>query len=387
MKRICIRAALLLAALTPASCGKKPESTPETQDPNETIDRYTPGEKPKPPLELSAPPAPSVPLDGQDLQKAGVHELQAEAKDAASRGEFAKAVQLQHWAVVRAGSGQYDLACYYARNNQAEAALYWLQEAGLKEGVDVDHARQDEDLQGLRKDRRWNRIVAYLNACNQYWAKNGPAKTVLVLPKRYRKGTELTAVVWLHGLGSHPDDFVNEEECQEFADEMNVAFIGVSGTEPRGPNSFVWAEDPVRDAQRIDDALKEVGDRVTVKPGHLITMGFSQGAGVGLEVAVRAPERFAGSIVMSSGCQRPLHLDAVVPSPQLARRGFVLTCGAQEAPGNVQQTKDGARWLREKAKTTKVVLKLYPQVSEHSFPPDFAKQLPAWVKHIEQAQR
>src|SRR5260370_12699003 len=142
MNRTCIRIALLAAALMAASCGKKPETTPQTPGRDEKVDQYTPGEKPKLPLELSAPSAPSARLGGEDLQKVNIHDLRAKARDAAEQGEYAKAVQLQHWAVARGGSGQYNLACYYARTNRADAALYWLQEAGLKEGVDVDYARQ-----------------------------------------------------------------------------------------------------------------------------------------------------------------------------------------------------------------------------------------------------
>ena len=29
------------------------------------------------------------------------------------------------------------------------------------------------------------------------------------MPKGYKKGTPLAAVMWLHGLGSRPEDFVN----------------------------------------------------------------------------------------------------------------------------------------------------------------------------------
>ncbi len=123
------------------------------------------------------------------------------------------------------------------------------------------------------------------------------------MPSGYQKGTPLTVVVYLHGLGSKPEDFVNEK-CQRHADAANVAIVGVSGTLPRGPDKFVWAVDPERDAKRVRDALAEVADRVTVKPAHVIALGFSQGAQVGVEIAVRNPEEFAGAIVLSPGAGR-----------------------------------------------------------------------------------
>ena len=44
-----------------------------------------------------------------------------------------------------------------------------------------------------------------------------PPRTVLRLPKNYVKGTPIPAVVWLHGWGSHPDDFV-DDVGQRFAE-------------------------------------------------------------------------------------------------------------------------------------------------------------------------
>ena len=82
---------------------------------------------------------------------------------------------------------------------------------------------------------------------------------------------------------------------------LNVAVVGVSGTLARGQQTFVWAVDAERDAQRVRNALAEVSDRVTVKPGHVIALGFSQGAQVGLEIAVRNPEEYAGAIALSPG--------------------------------------------------------------------------------------
>jgi predicted esterase len=180
-------------------------------------------------------------------------------------------------------------------------------------------------------------------------------------------------------MGSHPEGFVNEDEVQDFADELDIAFVGVSGTLPRGKNSFVWAENPEQDYERVRDALKEVSDRVTVKSGAVITLGFSQGAQVGLEIAVRHSDEFAGSIVLSPGADR--HLDRVQPSPLLAKRGFVVAYGAKEHAGNVMLGVQDDRWLRQ-AKA-KVIHRPYPGMAEHSLPPDFADRFPEWVRFIQ----
>ena len=340
-------------------------------------DTSRPAEKPVAPLSLAVPPALPEQLDGKNLKAMGEAELLGRANQAMAKEDYPRAAAFQYWYVQKSKTGQYNLACFLAQVGQTDAAFYWLQLAAIQEGVDTQHAQRDPDLTSLRNDPRWGQVRQYLADCNRYFESAPVARTALVLPKGYRKGAPIPAVLWLHGLGSRPEGFVNPG-CQEYADRLNVALIGVSGTRARGPRSFVWAEDPEKDARRLRDALAEVSDRVTVKKGHVITFGFSQGAQVGLEVAVRYPEEYAGSIVLSPGAQP--HLDDVRPSPALGRRGFVLSCGAEEHPGNVRLTALDADWLR-RAKA-RVIHKAYPGVSAHSFPEDFDERFPEWVKFI-----
>src|SRR5205814_7617321 len=95
------------------------------------------------------------------------------------------------------------------------------------------------------------------------------------------------------------------------------------------------------------------------------------------------PESFAGAIVLSPGTRGPSQLDKAFHSPLLRKRGFVLVCGAQEHPGNVQRTAQDAEWLR--AVNARVLHKPYEGMSEHTFPADFAERLPEWIRFIESA--
>jgi predicted esterase len=358
----------------PRKAGGEGNGKPVTEQPK---GNPRPVEKPVAPLQLPVPSALPERLDGKDLKAMPAAELLARANQAMAREDYSRAAAFQYWHVQKSGTGQYNLACFLAQIGRTDPAFYWLQRAAIEEGVDTQHAQRDEDLVSLRRDPRWAQVRQYLVDCNRYFESGAISRTVLVLPKGYRKGTPIPAVLWLHGLGSRPDDFVNSG-CQDLADRLNLAFIGVSGTKARGPRSFVWAEDPEKDARRIRDALAEVSDRVTVKKGHVITFGFSQGAQVGLDVAVRSPEEYAGSIVLSPGAEP--HLDDVKPSPLLAWRAFVLCCGAKEHPGNVELTAQDAAWLR-RAKA-QVLHKAYPGVSAHAFPRDFNERFPEWVTFI-----
>jgi len=360
-----------------AGCGRKESAAL----PPLVIDANGKPVKPVPPLTLAEPTALLSP-DGANLAAMEAEDLLTIASQAMNAGDYRKAAAYQHAYVQKSKTGQYNLACFLSLINKVDDAFYWLQQAALDEGVDADHAETDPDLASLRRDERWKPVHQFLRLTNLYFENTPSDKTLVILPKGYAKGTPIPVVLWMHGLGSNPENFVNED-CREYADAMNVAFVGVSGTKLRGPGSYVWAEEPTKDAARMKAALAEIADRVTVKPGHVITLGFSQGAQAGLDVAVRDPETYAGSIVLSPGAEP--HLEGFTPSALLAKRGFVVSCGAKEHPGNVALAKSDADWLI-KAKA-KLIHKPYPGVSAHSFPRDFAERLPEWVAFILKARQ
>ncbi len=199
---------------------------------------------------IAKPGRPSNEFQGRDLKEVDGEQLAAAAQAAAANGDNHAAALLQYWSVEALDHGRYNLACWQALAGDKEAAFYWLQEAALRDGVDAAWADQDSDLDSLRLDPRWPRIAAFLGQCNAYWASSGRHSISLVLPEGYKPGTPIGAVVGLHGLGAEPNGFV-DKSYQDFANDLNMAFIGVSGIVPRGPRSFVWSEDAVRDAEQI----------------------------------------------------------------------------------------------------------------------------------------
>lgn len=335
--------------------------------------------KPSPPLAISAPPPPPREFQGRNLAEVPGEQLIAIATQLAGEGRDDDAIVLQHWGVQATGQGQYNLACYYAKSGQADAAFYWLQDAALTEGVDGEWALQDPDLDVLRRDSRWEPIAAYLRSCNQYWAASGLRRTTLVLPEGYQPGTPIGVVAGLHGLGADPDGFVNDG-FQQWANELGMAFVGISGTEPSGPHSFSWSERIDADHERVQEALREVSDRLTPEPGQVVLFGFSQGAQMSFEVALSHPESYRGALVMSPGTLKDVTFASLEPTPENHSQGFVLTCGADEAPGNVANTRRDADYATRAG--SRVELKLYDGVAEHRFPPDFADNLVSWIRWI-----
>jgi predicted esterase len=331
-------------------------------------------------LDVPEPPEPPAQLRQMDLRKVPPAELWWTSRGMAAQGDPEAAIRLAYWAVARNfGRGRYDLARYHSGLGLVDEAFYWLQRAAAEEGVETADAEVDSDLRILRSDRRWSTIQPYLISAERYWRGSGTRKTLLVLPKGYAFGKPIPVLIALHGLGSDPSDFAGAD-MQQFADAQTMAVVSVSGTLPLGPHKFRWVESPTRDRERIEEALAEIGARVTTMPGRMILLGFSQGGIMAAEIAAREPHRYAGAIVMSPGGKSDLGLERVTNHLELSKRRFVVVAGAGEHPTTVKRAQQNTERLR--ALGADVFHKIYAEQQQHSVSPDFATVLPVWIKFI-----
>lgn len=346
--------------------------------PGEVFDREN---MPQPPLNLAAPAAPAAELDQLDLTQVEPPDLRSLAEQYYNHQLFQAAIQCQYQSVIRADTGRYNLACFYARAGDIAGALYWLQECARLEDSNAAWASRDGDLVAVRKDPRWPELLNYLRAYQKYWETSEHSETALVLPHEMPADRTLPLFIGLHGLGHRAQGFVDPAMYQPLADEMGVAFLAVSGTLPRGKHSFVWSEDLSRDLKRIDAALAEVADRITPAEGKVVLFGFSQGAMLAAELAARHPDRFAGAIVLSPGSQTDVQTAAEnYPLEKMRRLGIVVVCGDGEHPQTIERTKHYTNFFT--SVEARVWSKIYPGMNTHSLPPDYREKLPVWGKFI-----
>src|SRR5262249_43163026 len=133
-------------------------------------------------------------------------------------------------------------------------------------------------------------------------------------------------------------------------------------------------------ARRAGVVLAGAAHRLTVTAGAGVPLGVPQGARAAADVAVRHPEKYAGAILLSpGGLEEPKPSD-FQPSAAHREQGYVAVCGAKEHPGNVYLTSEYARLLRDMG--ARIRHKPYPGMSAHTFPPDFDKVLPEWIRFI-----
>ncbi len=346
--------------------------------PPRTADRPPAPPAPKPPLAIAVPPAQPKLFDNDDLSAADADELLGLASQAAEGRKYKLAVQAQYWAVKKSGGGRYNLACYYARAKKVEEALYFLQEAAALEGVEAEDARNDDDLAGLRRDPRFGQLLAYVKAAGDHAALATPPESLCYLPANFDASKPTPVVLLLHGRGSRPADFLGDR-TQGYADKIGVPIISVSGTVATGPKSFVWAVNYEKDFTRLDDAVQKHAAESKFQPdaGRFVAVGFSEGAQVGLDVALRYPVYYAGAIAMSPGAAH--QLEKFTPTPLHKKRSYVVTIGQNETPGNRNlaniDSSSLSRW------GIPVELVTVPK-GGHALPPDFDAKFPEWVARI-----
>jgi predicted esterase len=373
-------AAWFLMARAPQGVPPVVVNPDEVDDESEADNQHVPGELPQPTLSLVPPNPPGAKFGSTDLTTLDPRSLRGAAFQLYGQRRYRQALQFQFQALIKDQIGQYNLACYYARAGDIPAALYWLQDAGREEGVDVDHATRDEDLVDVRKDPRWPKLRNYLRKCERYWEASGYSETSLVVPQNIAPGTPIPVFIGLHGFGSSAHEFVSPDQYQAFADQMGAAVVGVSGTNCRGKHSFVWSEDAEKDAARVETAMREIAGQLTAAEGQIVLFGFSQGGTVAAELAARHLQRFAGAILLSPGSTTHVDPSRLPRFPEERRPGLVAVCGGGEHPDTLKYTEGYAEAYRSRG--ARAYLKVDAGMNQHAFPPDFDEKFPMWGKFV-----
>jgi predicted esterase len=336
-----------------------------------------PVEKPEPPYTLPRPEQDAAHLAAFKEEDLGADKLALFARAAIAEQDVELAAALQREAIEKGSDQLYNLACYESLCGRIDSSIYWLQEAALKEGVNVDWSQEDSDLENLRADPRWDPLLKFLKQCGRYWAASGAEDHQLVLPAGY-SGQPIPVMVWLHGMGDRAESYIFPE-LQQIADQHQVAFVSVSGPVVNGPTSYSWSDDMQRNEARIDAAFAKFADQLKPLEGQIALGGFSQGGQVAGELVANKPKRYSGALIMSPGGFTP-SLDDLEPADEHRRQIIIAVCGAGEHPGNVRMTKLYADWFEDAGAT--VTHKPYDELDHHSLVPDFEECLPEWIPDL-----
>ena len=142
--------------------------------------------------------------------------------------------------------------------------------------------------------------------------------------------TAETAVIMLHGRGSSADNILG---LSGMLDATDVYFIAPQATDAQWyPQPFTQPlsqNQPQLDfaLRRIDSLVNDLKQQITIE--KIFLLGFSQGACLSLEYAVRNPNRINGVMALSGGL---IGEDAEVRNHNvdLSATKFYLSCSRQD---------------------------------------------------------
>jgi predicted esterase len=332
--------------------------------------------KPEKPLILRTPEAPSPVYNGTDIRTLPVEDLTVYASQLAGQGRFEESLIFQHYVVEKTQKGLFELSYLYENARLKNEAFYWLQEAGEQEGGFFDELDQLKDsFKNLAKDPRWEELLPYLKDCRRYWSSQEILRTNLILPQSYSKETSIPLIVGLHGDGGN--EYYIDADLQATADQLQVAFLGITGNSPAGKYVFFWRTGVKAQHEHIQKAIDSVRNRLKVKKGKVLLMGFSSGAQIAFEVAVQHQADYCGSLVIAPGqgsSLKEIQYDKKGPA-----QAYVFVIG-NELPRRVQRTRDNYAWTQKfQIRST---FEFYEKLKEHTSPDDFYQKIGSWISFI-----
>lgn len=141
----------------------------------------------------------------------------------------------------------------------------------------------------------------------------------------------------LHGVGSNERDLLRLEP---YLGSFNL--ISVRAPFPLSEDRFAWFQvaftpEPVHNVadaeasrQTLLAFISELAERYNVSPNEIILLGFSQGASLGLSVALSAPQSVRDVVAMSGRILQEVSAD-LTPSPQHRNLRVLVTHGLYDS--------------------------------------------------------
>ena len=226
--------------------------------------------------------------------------------------------------------GPYNLACALARLGKSEAALEALAKAIELGYSQVQHMREDADLESLRKHKRFEELAdkARRNELDKPFEQGKPIAGLKMfegfpeggLRYRLRLGEKATKdkphrlIIWLHPSGGSMNS--NAEALSPMLAKEGFALLVLT------QKSFVgWSDADAR--KLLDKTLPEVAKIEGLDASRPILFGYSAGGQMALSLWSESPDKFGGLI-----------LDAAYPiDAQQYQRGRVVAMPLPKGEG------------------------------------------------------
>ncbi|MBI5763027.1 MAG: dienelactone hydrolase family protein [Planctomycetes bacterium] len=291
-----------------------------------------------------------------------VQELTQQLIAAAEAKEYDKALKLALKAqkIADVGLTNYNVACMYSLKGDKDKAFEYLERA-IKKGdfprSITDQMEGDSDLDNIRKDARYEKMVALAKSGK---AKGGDRRTggnmqkaefkwKVTLPKKHDADEKTPLIVVLHGAGGN----MNEAAAtwKKAADKAGAILLTPQGTMKQG-DGFNWGQDMDTVEENVLMAIDKVANEHKIDKSKIVLAGFSQGAMMTWSLALRNPDTFCGIIPVSGPCNAKS--DSAFDDADLAKLKIYTILGGEDKAEMLKSAKDAAKKLEKKGAKVKV---------------------------------
>jgi predicted esterase len=290
---------------------------------------------------LSAPLGPAVADElrgpATAAERAGdLARLRERFRELVGAKEYAEAAEVCRRVIAldpKSAAAHYDLACVLARLEKEAEALAALEKAARLGFDDAELASKDEDLAGLREEKRFREALARIRASDEARVEKGAAipgvKTLEGAPEgglRYRlrmapataKPRPQRLVIWMHPSGGSMNRVV--EPLAPRLNRLGFALLVFTRKDWGG-----WSSVEVPRLARTLDAVAKIEGISDRRP---VLLGFSAGGQLALELWRLAPEGLGGLVLDAA---YPVGVDAAgrrhmagIPEGETARGTPIL---------------------------------------------------------------
>jgi predicted esterase len=272
----------------------------------------------------------------------------------------------------------YNLACAYARNDDAENAAKWLQTAADRGFIFLATMQRDPDLKSLREHAGYRKALEGVKVNSDrdleaFKQRVADIEPLVILPPKHDAANPAPLIVALHPTGGTAEQFAPVWRKQ--AAKLGAILVVPQGMLKAG-EGWRWGKVEHGD-WLVLHAIEQARRKHAIDESRIIVTGFSEGGSVSFVAALRHPEIFRGAIPMCGE-----YVPEVSPVPLKSSEGqrlprvYIVT-GEQDR--DVTTNRQAERDLRDGG--WPVRLREFAGMG-HALPPDREKEFAAAIEWV-----
>ncbi len=244
----------------------------------------------------------------------------------------------------------YNLSLAAAMQQDAESAIYWLEE-GLRRGIFFGIWAFEDEVWGFLADQPRFKVLVEANA-KLLAAVQGESemKLEVIKPPNYNSKKRYPLFIALHGGGETIETFRPRWTSPRLQREFVVAYV--QSSQVASMDGFHWQGDDITEKE-LRKAYKMIDGEASIDPNQIYIGGFSSGGYGSVQVVLNGAIKVRGFVILCPVLPENPSEETLAPLVERNVRGTLLTT---ELDGRVDRQKEFSDYLTEKGVPLKMVM-------------------------------